>query len=120
MREAEICNAKITGTMLGKEDHGILTFYIYLEFQGSGCGFGCYSLQGFDKNKGKVMYSGKGLEAIVNVIETVGVEKWEDLKGKFIRIRIEYTGWEGTVTKIGNLMEDKWFSLKEFFKESEE
>lgn len=118
MREAEICNAKITGTMLGKEDHGILPFYIYLEFQGSGCGFGGYSLQGFDKNKGKVMYSGKGLESIVNVMETVGVDKWEDLKGKFIRI--EHTGWGGTVTKIGNLMEDKWFSLKEFFKESEE
>ena len=34
----EIRNAKITSTMLGREDHGILTFMVFVEFGCSGCG----------------------------------------------------------------------------------
>ena len=40
----EIKNAIITGTYLGIEDHGILTFWLYLDYGGSGQGFGGYQL----------------------------------------------------------------------------
>ena len=43
----------------------------------------------------------------------VGVDKWEDLPGKYIRF--EDNGCGFTVTKIGNIIKDKWFDLKEFF-----
>ena len=37
----EIRNAKITGTMLGREDHGIMTFMVYVDISDSGsCGIG--------------------------------------------------------------------------------
>lgn len=32
-----IKNAKITGTQLGREDHGIMTFVIFIEISGGGC-----------------------------------------------------------------------------------
>ena len=46
-------------------------------------------------------------------MDTVGVERWEDLKGKYIRCKVK--GWGGTIDEIGNLIEDKWFNIREFF-----
>lgn len=36
----EIKNAKISSTMLGREDHGIMTFMIYIDACGFSCGIG--------------------------------------------------------------------------------
>lgn len=37
-------NAKITHTMLGTEDHGIFTFMLHVDYDGSGQGIGGYAL----------------------------------------------------------------------------
>lgn len=109
----EIKNAQITGTMLGREDHGILTFFIFVKFDGCECGVGGYALDSYDRAiKGRV-YSPKSIEVISKVLETVGVDEWEQLKGKYIRIKDEGRG--STINEIGNLMEDKWFNIREFF-----
>ena len=110
----EIKNAQITGTMLGREDHGIFTFDIYVKFDSCGCGVGGYALDYYDKELGKRVFSAKSLEAVSNILDVVGVDKWEDLKGKYIRIKDN--GWGSTIDEIGNIMENKWFNLKEFFK----
>ena len=109
----EIRNAKITSTMLGREDHGILTFMVFVEFGCSGCGIGGYAIDQYDRGTGKRVFSGNGLEAISKILETVGVDKWEDLPNKYIRIKDN--GWGSTIDEIGNLMEDKWFNIREFF-----
>ena len=109
----EIKNAKITGTMLGREDHGIMTFMLYIEFGGCGCGVGGYALDSYDKVSQKRVYSAKSMEVISAILDVVGVDKWEDLKGQYIRIKDN--GWGSTVDEIGNLMEDKWFNIREFF-----
>ena len=109
----KIENAQIKSTMLGKEDHGILTFYLMVEFDGGGCGFGGYSLDQYDADQKKRLATAIGFQSLVAVMECVGVSKWEDLPGKYIRV--EHTGWGGTITRIGNLIKDKWFSLTEFF-----
>lgn len=54
------------------------------------------------------------MEAISKVLEVVGVDKWEDLPGKYIRF--EDNGWGSAVTKIGNIIEEKWLDLEEFFR----
>lgn len=52
-------------------------------------------------------------EAMKRVMDTVGVSKWEDLKGEYVRIKgVE---WGNTITCIGNILKDKWFDLKDFF-----
>ena len=102
---SEIKNAKITDTMLGREDHGIMTFMLYLEWGGSVCGYGGYAIDQYDRNKEKRVFSASGLEAISKILEVVGVKTWEDLKGKYIRI--EDNGWG-----------EKWFNIREFFEKN--
>lgn len=55
---------------------------------------------------------------IAEILETVGVESWEELPGKFIRCENEGSG--GKITRIGNIIKDKWFSPEDFFAEWEE
>mgnify|MGYP003594591886 CR=1 FL=1 len=113
MKEPKIVNAKITRTMLGREDHGIFTFMIFVEFNGSTCGIGGYSLDQAADMQGGRKYSVKGLEAIGRILDVIGVDKWEDLTGKYIRIVDD--GWGSPVNEIGHIMQDKWFNLKNFF-----
>lgn len=110
---SEIRNAKITATEITMADHGCLTFRVCVEGNCWGCWIGGYSIgKGYLDAKEFEGY-GRGLEAIMRVMDTVGVNRWEDLKGKYIRV--ETNGLGGTVHKIGHIMRDKWFDLKEFF-----
>lgn len=110
---SNIKNAIIESTMLGREDHGIMTWMITIRFDSCGCGVGGYALDGYDQlSKTRVFYA-ESMESISKLLDVVGVYKWEDLPGKYIRF--EDNGWGSTITKIGNIIEDKWFDLKEFF-----
>lgn len=109
----EIKNAKIDSTMLGREDHGIMTFMIYISADWINCGVGGYCLDEFNSATQTRVFRAESMEAISKVLEVVGVDKWEDLPGKYIRF--EDNGWGTAVTKIGNIIKDKWFDLKEFF-----
>ena len=57
----------------------------------------------------------KGLEALTRIMDVVGVAKWEDIKGHYVRVKQE----DRLVVGIGNVIEDKWFEPREFFKEVE-
>ena len=79
--------ARITGTMLGFEDHGILSSYVYLEYAtpgekigGSGQGFGGYGLRG--------KFASFWLDG---VLKAVGVDEWEKLKGKMVWVDAEHS-----------------------------
>ena len=61
--------------------------------------------------------SAKGMESIARVMDTVGVSRWEDLPGKYVRVAD--VGWGTTITKFGNILEDKWFDCREFFSKKE-
>lgn len=111
MRELTEYNAKITDTFLGFEDHGIFTFCLYLYYDHCHQGYGHYSLE----------ESGKGYpyttEVIMEILKVVGVTKWEDLKGKLIRIRVSGAGCETKIEAIGNILEDEWFNFEKFYEE---
>ena len=72
----------ITDTMLGIEDHGLFTFSIGFDFGTSSQGFGNVSLDTYDKNSDKRVGTAEGCEAIMRLLEAVGVRKWEDLVAK--------------------------------------
>lgn len=55
------------------------------------------------------------MNVIQRVLEVVGVETWEELKGKYIRIVSHGLG--ESVTKFGNLMKDDWMDFTTFGKE---
>lgn len=98
----EIKNAVIEDTMLGFEGHGILTIMITLDYGGSCQGFGGYRMDGGDDFMSN---------SINLILKTVGVNAWEQLKGKHVRVEKE-EGYNGKIMRIGNFLQDEWFSFK--------
>ncbi len=98
-------NARIERTMLGVEDHGIMSFYLYLDYGGSGQGFGGYGLDEYDKELKRRKGHAFGLEVIMQILRVVGVEKWEDLPGRFVRV----TGTMTKLTRLYNVLDDSRF-----------
>lgn len=90
-----------------------MTFYISVEMQDTVCCVGGYALDQFDHETGTRISFGRSMMAMRMILETVGVRNWEDLPGKFIRV--EHNGLGSSITRIGNIIEEKWVDLKEFF-----
>lgn len=110
----EILNAQITSTKLGREDHGIMTFMIFVKTEFYSVGVGGFGLDRYDRENENRVFSSAGLEAISKILEVVGVDSWEDLPGKYIRIKDNGLGTP--IEEIGNLIEDKWFNIGTFFR----
>lgn len=111
--KGEIVNALIENVSLSMEDHGVLCYYLTLRMDGFGCSYGGRVIgKGYLGAKEFQGYE-KGTEALMRIMDVVGVYRWEDIKGKYVRV--ELPGWGGVVDRIGNIIEDKWFSQKEFF-----
>jgi hypothetical protein len=92
-------NAIIESTMLG-DGRGNLTYLIHVAFGPTGGyaqGAGGYALTHF---------AGLGLH-LQRLLRTVGVDSWEALKGKNVRIRIE----DGAIVAIGHIVKDRWISM---------
>lgn len=115
--ETEIKNAKIESTMLGNEDHGIMSFYLYLDYGGAGQGFGGYCLDNPIKDKDgnfiKRQGCAAGMDLIMKILQTLEVGSWEKLPGTVLRVE----GSWNKITKIGHFMKDKWLDVELHFKE---
>lgn len=104
-----ITNVKITKTALGYEDHGIFTCLLYVEGDSIYSTYGGYALDDYNgKTRAATV---EGFQAIIDLMRVFEVRKWEDFTGMYIRCEIEHQ----TITKIGHLIKDKWFSFKDFF-----
>ncbi len=115
----EVRNAVITSTMLGIEDHGIMSFYLYLDYGGSGQEAGGWSLDTPVKIGNTFLRrvgTAEGLSLIMKILDVVGVGKWEDLKGKHIRVKQDHTA----VHAIGNIIKNEWLDFSQFFEEIKE
>ena len=110
----EIINAKITSTSITMADHGCLIFWVTVEGSGFAVSIGGYSIGHGYLGASEFDGNGHGLEAMMRIMDTVGIDTWEDLKGKYIRI--ESNGLGKPVKKIGHLIDNKWFDIDEFFK----
>ena len=89
-------NAIIKSTHLGYEDHGLLTCWLMLEQPGNAQGFGGWSIKS---------NAGFWVDRILGV---VGVDSWEKLPGKHVRVDGDNLGIDG----IGHIVNDKWFYPK--------
>ncbi len=112
---SKIVNAEITDVSILMCDHGCLVFNIGLNGGGWVCSYGGYCIgHGYRGAESFTSENGGGLVAMMMIMDTVGVERWEDLKGKYVRV-ID-NGWGSKITKIGNILEDRWFDIDEFFR----
>lgn len=111
-------NAIITGASITNDDHGLLSAWLYLEYGGGGQAFGGFALYLPDtfkhhKDSNNVNYAG---HFIWRVMEIAEVTKWDNLKGKTIRVRARHDNVEA----IGHIVRDIWFNPSEEFKILEE
>ena len=97
-------NAVISGTSLSTEDYGCLVAFLHLNYDK-------HASQSFGGHR---LYTPKESDVdiagffICSVLEIVGVGKWEELRGKHIRVRTI----GGMIVAIGNILEDEWFYPK--------
>ena len=113
-------NALITNIDLSMADHGCLTLSMTLQGDGWGVVYGGYCLgKGYLGAKDD-FFSGSaaGMEYLMRIMDTVGVEKFQDLKDKYVRVATK--GWGDCVKIIGNILNDQWFDAETFFIDKKE
>lgn len=112
MNVVEIRNAVITGATITNDDHGLLSAWVWLDYGGSGQGFGGFSLylpKSFTHGGPKSPnYAG---HFIWRVMEVAGVSEWGQLKGKTVRVKCEHS----KVHALGHIVKDDWFDPYEDF-----
>lgn len=101
----ELRNARISSTKLGcLHERGIMTAWIYLDYDGGGQGFGGYALDQY--NGTDRIGTACGCQKIRDLLIALGVDSWEDLPGTIVRV--EHTS--SKVFRIGHALKDQWFS----------
>jgi hypothetical protein len=105
----DIKNAIIESTKITNDDHGCLSAWLYLDYGGSGQGFGGFSL--YIPKRGPAMGNYAG-HFIWRVLEIADVTDWDKLIGKTIRVKAEHEG----IQEIGHILKDIWFNPKREFK----
>ena len=110
-------NAKITNVSLNTKDYGCLTLAMTLEGCGWGVVYGGYCLGKGYLGAEEFEGSTKGMEAIMRIMNVVGVSDLLDMKDKYVRVATK--GWGSTVKIIGNIINDIWFDYETFFKGGE-
>ena len=114
-------NALIKNVSLSSADYCCLCLGIELKGDPWGCVYGGYSLGNIYPDRyEKDTYEGSaaGMEAIMRLMDVVGVSRREDMQGKYVRVAIK--GWGSTIKIIGNIINDRWFDYKTFFTDKKE
>lgn len=108
-------NMQIISVDLSMQDHGVITLMMSMKGNCIGTVYGGICLgHGY---LGAKEFSGsvKAMPYIMRIMDVVGVERFNDMKGKYVRVAIK--DFSSPVKIIGNIIEDKWFNPESFFNE---
>lgn len=110
-------NAHIDSVDLSMEDHGQLFLKMVISSGGWGCVCGCSTL-GFGY-LGSKSFRGvtKATEYLMRIMDVVGVSKFNDLPGHYIRVAS--ARHSSGIRTFGNIIEDKWFDEPSFWEDGD-
>lgn len=108
--EIETKNAVIESVRLTFAERGILECWLTLSYGGSGQGFGGYALYLPKSYDHHTLLSHAG-HFIYRVMQVAGVEDWDKLVGRTIRVRASHS----RVHAIGHIIKDDWFDPEQDF-----
>jgi hypothetical protein len=104
-------NAIIEGAQITNDDHGLLSAWLMLKYDGSGQGFGGYVLylpHGFEHhNDAHKDCCGIFIWRCMQIAE---VTEWSKMVGKAIRVRKDSEF--GDIQAIGHIIKNDWFCPK--------
>lgn len=100
--------AKITSAKLEIQERGILNFWIFVDYE-EGCsqGIGGICLDNWDENTKSRVGTAYGCEMIRQLLLTLGVNDFSEMKGKYINVLGEGDGLSFTPKGIQALRVDK-------------
>jgi hypothetical protein len=75
---------KVERVQLTLEDHGILTLWLHLVFNGSGQGFGGRALDAWDEAKNRRVGTALGLDYILQMLALFKVDTLGAIKGRYV------------------------------------
>jgi hypothetical protein len=105
--------AQIDKTSLSYEDHGILTAWVTTSWPGGGVTVGGYCLdQPKDRDSRDYSRVGTayGLDYLICIMKTVGVEEWESLPGQKVIVLFDSPSTAGLQAKgIAGVLNDEIF-----------
>lgn len=104
-KDFEIKNAIIESATITNDDHGVLSAWVHLKYEGSGQGFGGFVLylpKDFTHATNQRNYAG---HFIWRVMEIAGVSEWSRLSGKTVRAETN----RSQVKAIGHIVNNDWF-----------
>lgn len=110
----EIRNAIIESVTLDMGGRGLLTAWLHLNYGGASQGFGGFALylpKDFSHHQKDSSFAG---HFIYRCMEIAGVESWDKLKGKTVRVKATHGGVEA----IGHIVKEDWFCPSVEFKEA--
>jgi hypothetical protein len=104
--EPTTVNARIVSTLLGPEDHGILTAQVIVELAGGvSQGFGGYFLDTWDDKRRSRVGTAYGTEFIRRTLAALDIDAWEKLPRTYCRVLADYS----KIHAIGHIFKDQWF-----------
>ena len=95
-------NAQIDNADIILTEHGFVSIYLTFKWNGYGQGINLYNLDG--------EYLSKWVHAI---LETLEIDSWKDVKGKYCRIIRSEAGVSGNIIGIKNIINDKAFMISD-------
>lgn len=106
--------ATIKRTSLGHEDHNVFTCHLHTEWPGGGVSVGGFVMDQWDESVRSRVSTAYGMDLIVRIMETVGVQSWEKVAGSKVVVLFEEEISLGTMAVgIANIDTGKAFIFNE-------